>query len=307
MLAAAAAAAQTPNAELTTIKGAGAPRGSRADLRSQTIDGDKSATERDRITGELQTAEVEIAEKRINLKDLERQREFNENRRAELDRAIAEREGELAAESGQLAAQVRAAYVNGGQERIKLLLNQQDPATLGRQLKYYAYLSAFRADNIERVNAHLVELEALRAEVAATEARLERVASQRQAELTALDAAQTRRRELLASLNRQLEMEGSEIERLAAQEQDLARLIEELTSILSDYPITSEETVQRPQGPADLAGVWPAVARLRAGASGRGRSLGTASSSLRRAAEKCARCTTAVSYSPIGLPAWGFS
>lgn len=251
------ALAQDSNAELSRIKEQELEE-VREQISDLKVSMDKRAAERDRITGELQASEVQISEKRINLKELERQRAFSEKRKAEFDRSIAEREAELAAETEQLSAQVRAAYMNGGQERVKLLLNQQDPAALGRQLKYYEYLSDYRAGNIESVNAHLAELGRLQADAADEEARLTRLARQRYAELTDLDNAQTRRRELLASLNRQIESEGSEIERLAAQERDLARLIAELTSILSDYPIASEEPFSTHKGRL----TWPVAGQL---------------------------------------------
>jgi septal ring factor EnvC (AmiA/AmiB activator) len=219
---------------------------------------DRRAAERDRITGELQEAEVEIAGKRARLQDIERQQSRSEKRKAELDARIVEREAELAQESGQLAAQVRAAYMSGGQQRIKLLLNQQDPAALGRQLKYFEYLSDYRAGNIEAVNRHLVELSSLQAEAAVETERLARLASAREAELSELSAAQARRRELLTSLNRKIESEGSAIERLATQERDLARLIAELTSILSDYPITSEDPFSKLKGKL----TWPVAGRV---------------------------------------------
>jgi len=219
---------------------------------------DRRAADRDRITGELQSAEVKISEKRIKLKELERERQYSERRKIELDASIAGREAELDAESAQLAAQVRAAYMSGSQERVKLLLNQQDPAALGRQLKYYEYFSRFRAANIDSVTRHLDELGALRADAAKEDARLARLARSRYAELSELDGAQTRRRELLASLDSRLRSEGSAIERLAAQEQDLARLIAELTSILSDYPISSEEPFATFKGRL----TWPVAGRL---------------------------------------------
>jgi septal ring factor EnvC (AmiA/AmiB activator) len=219
---------------------------------------DRRAADRDRITGELQSAEVKISEKRIKLKELERERQYSERRKIELDASIAGREAELDAESAQLAAQVRAAYMSGSQERVKLLLNQQDPAALGRQLKYYEYFSRFRAANIDSVTRHLDELGVLRADAAKEDARLARLARSRYAELSELDGAQTRRRELLASLDSRLRSEGSAIERLAAQEQDLARLIAELTSILSDYPISSEEPFATFKGRL----TWPVAGRL---------------------------------------------
>jgi len=219
---------------------------------------DKRAAERDRITGELQKAEVAIAEKRTHVADLERQLEFSRRKKAEIETRLAERESELATEREQLQAQLAAAYTSGRQERIKLLLNQHDPATLGRLLTYYRYMSDFRGRNIEAVNTAIAELSALRGEAAREEERLASLTRTRQAELAELDGAQSRRRELLASLKQRIAEEGSEIERLAAEERDLARLIAELTSILSDYPITSEEPFSTFKGRL----TWPIAGSL---------------------------------------------
>ena len=202
---------------------------------------DQRAAERDRITGDLQAAEVEISERRLRLKDLERQRAFSRRKKAELDVRLDEKATELAAETSQLEAQVKAAYTSGQQERVKLLLNQRDPAMLGRMTAYYRYLSDFRGENITQVNNHIHELNDLREQVAGEELRLATLAREQDEELRELGEAQDKRRMLLAAIKSKIDEDGSEIERLAAQEQDLARLIAELTSILSDYPITSEE------------------------------------------------------------------
>jgi septal ring factor EnvC (AmiA/AmiB activator) len=52
--------------------------------------------------------------------------------------------------------------------------------------------------------------------------------------------------------------EGREVERLAAQEKDLSRLIAELTSILSDYPISSEAPFTTHKGRL----TWPVAGTL---------------------------------------------
>ncbi len=209
---------------------------------------DERAEERDRVTGELQEAEGLIAERRSYLRDLERQRDYSETKKREIEGKLVRREAELAAESEQLAAQVVAAYTSGSQERLKLLLNQHDPATLGRLLTYYRYMSDYRGDNIETVNGYIAELTDLREQAAAEEGRLAALAQSRAAELENLDTAQAARQTLLASLQAKIAAEGTEIERLAAEERDLARLIAELTSILSDYPITSEEPFSNHKG-----------------------------------------------------------
>ncbi len=219
---------------------------------------DRRAAERDRITAELQVAEIKIAEKRTVLRDLERQKGFSEKKKAEIDVQLKVKEAELAGESEQLAAEVRAAYTNGEQERIKLLLNQHDPATLGRLMTYYRYMSEFRGSNIESVNSIIDELTELRQQAAEEEGRLAGLARARLAELAELNAAQSHRTGLLSSLKSKIAQDGNEIERLAAQEQDLTRLIAELTSILSDYPITSEEQFSRLKGRL----TWPIAGTL---------------------------------------------
>ena len=219
---------------------------------------DAAAKDRDRLTGELQSAEVAIAEKRRKLQDLERDKAYTEKRRAELDASISQGEAELDREAGELGAQVRAAYMSGDQERLQLLLNQQDPATLGRLMAYYRYLNDYRSININTVTGRIRELAELRSQVAAEEARLGEIAAAQAAEVARLDAAQRERQTLLANLKKKIASESKEVERLAAQEKDLSRLIAELTSILSDYPISSEDPFVDHKGRL----TWPVAGNL---------------------------------------------
>lgn len=219
---------------------------------------DRRAADRDRITGELQKAEVQISEKRVRLKEIERQKQFSERKKAEFEARLNERQAELDEETRQLSAQVKAAYSSGNQERIKLMLNQLDPATAGRMMVYYRYLSEYRGENVARVRRYLEELGELHGRAADEENRLAGLARARYAELVELNSEQEKRQGLLAALNSRIEQEGNEVERLAAQEIDLARLITELTSILSDYPITSEEPFSRLKGRL----TWPVAGRL---------------------------------------------
>ena len=219
---------------------------------------DRSATQRDRLTGELQGIEIAISEQRMRIKDIEREQRFTQNKKQALDADLAKREEHLDIESGELALQVRAAYMSGSQEKIKLLLNQGDPATLGRLMAYYRYLSDYRADNIADVMEEIRTLAELRSRIEAEEARLTRLSEKRYTELSQLNTSQEERQVLLKSLKDKIANEGQEVERLAAQEQDLTRLIAELTSILSDYPISSEAPFSQHKGKL----TWPVAGTL---------------------------------------------
>jgi len=219
---------------------------------------DRAANERDRLTSELQDIEVAISEQRMRIKDIEREQRYAEKKKLVLDADMAEREAHLDKESEELAAQIRAAYMSGSQEKIKLLLNQRDPATLGRLMAYYRYINDYRADNIAAVMEEIERLSELRSLIAAEEARLSSLAESRYAELTALNASQEERQVLLTSLKRRIASEGQEVDKLAAEEQDLTRLIAELTSILSDYPISSEQPFSQHKGKL----TWPVAGTL---------------------------------------------
>lgn len=219
---------------------------------------DESAAERDLLAAELQELEVAIAEQQTRLNSIERQQRRAMDKKQRLDADLAEREAHLDQETEALAAQVRAAYMSGSQEKIKLLLNQRDPATLGRLMGYYRYLNDYRADNIEAVSEQIRRLDELRRDIAAEAARLGELAETRSAELARLNKSQAGRAALLTSLRQKIDNEGREVERLAAQEEDLTRLIAELTSILSDYPISSERPFSEHKGKL----TWPVAGTL---------------------------------------------
>lgn len=219
---------------------------------------DRAKRDRDRVTRELEESELAIARQRLLLEDIAAERQGTERRLEALEADIDEREAELEHESRELAEQVRAAYMSGGQERLKLLLNQEDPAVLGRLLAWFDYLNRHRANNIEAVNGRLEALAALRSEVLAERARLGQLAERRNRELADLTAAQERRRKLLAELDSRMANESREIERLAEEEKALGRLIAELTTILADYPISSESPFIELRGEL----TWPVAGRL---------------------------------------------
>jgi len=255
---AAASLAQDSGSELTKVKEQELEEvRERISALKQSMDA--AAEDRDRLTGELQELDMAISEQRLRIVEIERDQQYTANKKQKLDTELADRQQHLNEESEALAAQVRTAYMSGSQEKIKLLLNQRDPATLGRLMAYYRYLNDYRAENIESVIEQIRKLDELRAQIAAEAARLTTLARARYDELGRLNSSQESRKDLLATLRQKIANEGNEVNRLAAQEKDLTRLIAELTSILSDYPISSEQPFREHKGRL----TWPVAGALR--------------------------------------------
>lgn len=248
---------QAANAELTRVKEneLDAVRQRISELKERM---DKNAAERDRLTLELQAEELKIAEQRQKLDDIDRRRRDATEKRTRLQGELADTKDDLEDESTALAVQLRAAFMSGGQERLQLLLNQRDPATLGRMMVYYRYLNEHRAGTVAAIAEQLATLDRLVRDIATEEQRLTDLSRERYEELSILGVAQEKRAGLLASLQQEMAEQGEEVKKLARQEKSLTRLIAELTSILSDYPIRSEEPFSALKGKL----TWPVAGAL---------------------------------------------
>lgn len=230
-------------------------RGRMTDMRRalESDQGKRSAAET-----ELRKVETDIGERNAALRRLRDQQSETARRIGELERERVAVEARIGVERDSLAAQVRAAYVAGRNERLKLLLNQQDPAHLGRMVVYYDYFNRMRRDTIASVSADLARLNAVAAEQQ-TEAMRQRQLEQRQSqELDKLEQARARRAEVLVAVDASIRAKGDAIAEMETQAATLEKLVEELREVLRDFPVEADAPF------ADVKGqlAWPLRGRL---------------------------------------------
>jgi septal ring factor EnvC (AmiA/AmiB activator) len=195
---------------------------------------------RDKLSVQLRDAELGVQASRRQLDDVRAQRIASEARLADLEREQAQRERELAAERGALAGELRTAYVNGREEQLKLLLNQQDPAAVGRMLAYYGYFGRARAERIAGIRDKLEHLMLLREKIAAETGRLRELESQQAQQVATLKGAQQRRSQAVAAIDTQIKSRGGEIKRLESQARGLEKLIADLRKALDRAPVARQ-------------------------------------------------------------------
>ena len=195
---------------------------------------------RDRLGAQLRDAELSIQDARRQLEGLRAQRIASEARLRDLERERERREAELAAERGALAGQLRAAYVNGRHEQLRLLLNQEDPAAVGRMLAWYGYFGRARAGRIESISDQLEHLALVRERIAAEGDRLKGLEARREQELESLRGAQQRRTRAVASIEQQIKSQGGQLKRLESQARGLEKLIADLRKALANPPVAKK-------------------------------------------------------------------
>ena len=195
---------------------------------------------RDRLSAQLRDAELAVQTARRELEEARAQRVASEARLEELEREQERRERELGAERGALSGELRAAYVNGREEQLKLLLNQQDPASVGRMLAYYGYFGRARAERIGSIRDQLEHLALVRERIAAEGRRLAELEAKQEQDLASLRAAQQKRTTAVAAINSQIKSRGGELKRLESQARALEKLIADLRKALDNPPVAKK-------------------------------------------------------------------
>jgi septal ring factor EnvC (AmiA/AmiB activator) len=220
----------------------------------------RDAAERDRLTRELRSAEQAVAGARERLRELQRQRNESRARRNEIEAQGRARERELASERNALAGQLRAAYMIGREEPLKLLLNQRDPARAGRMFAYYGYFGRARAGQIARIREHIATLAELQAQLDAEERRYAALEQEQKEELQVLEAARSERSAVLAKVEQESRSRVASLARLRKEQAALERLLRELQRAVERFPSDSREPFAKLRG--KLA--WPVAGRVAA-------------------------------------------
>jgi septal ring factor EnvC (AmiA/AmiB activator) len=230
----------------------------KAEIERVTREVSAEQVERDRLTRELRTAEMSVGKARDILGELRRERAEGAARRAALNAEKRTREAELDQNRGALAGQLRAAYLIGRQEPLKLLLNQKDPALAGRMFVYYSYFGHARAGQIRLIAGDVERLSELESELEAEDQKLAELEKQQRAQLGALEQARERRSGVLANLEAQSHGRAQSLERLRSQQAGLEKLLRELRAAMERFPVEGNAVFTRLRG--KLA--WPVSGRL---------------------------------------------
>ncbi len=213
---------------------------------------------RDKLSTALREAEEQVGEARGRLEAARRRVRDSDRRIRELASERALEQENLVAERDVLAAELRAAYVTGREEHLKLLLSQKDPAALGRVLVYYSYFGKARAGRIAAIEDTVTRIESLAADEAVERERLATLEAERARELDALEEARADRERALAALNETIRSREDSIGRLKQEAATLEKLIEDLRRALQQAPAPEGQPFARVRGQLP----WPVPGRI---------------------------------------------
>jgi septal ring factor EnvC (AmiA/AmiB activator) len=213
---------------------------------------------RDRLSRELRTAEISVGKAREGLDGVRRGRAERASKRATLAAERRMRQGDLARNRDALAGQLRAAYLIGSEEPLKLLLNQKDPERAGRMFVYYSYFARARAEQIHGIETDVQAIATLDDQVLAEDTQLAELEKQQRADLMELELAREKRSTVLAGLTAESNSHAQSLERLKSQQGGLEKLLRELRRAIEKFPVDNNDAFAHLRG--KLA--WPVGGKL---------------------------------------------
>jgi septal ring factor EnvC (AmiA/AmiB activator) len=221
---------------------------------------DQVQGEQNRLQIQLRQTERAITRSSLKLRSVKRKLGRAEQKKRGLTLERRQLEKTLTRQRRQLADQLRAAYATGRQERLKLLLNQQSPATVGRLLVYYQHLNQARSELIDTVKTNVARLAQLEYELAEQTEKLHALNAEQERRNRQLAEERRQRKTVLAELNREAQDKQGRLSQYQADEQRLQELLKALDLALADIPERQRHPFHSLKGKLQ----WPAQGRLAA-------------------------------------------
>ncbi len=189
---------------------------------------------RDAIVGELRSADQALAAARARFDAVHGRHVDSAAHLAALRAEQLRARAGVSAARQALAIQLRATYVAGRDEALKVLLDSGEPARIARLLAYYGYLGRARTAEIVGFEQRAVELQTAESAVSAETQKLAGLETDRKREATELVAARRDRARVMAKLQSRIASRSVELQELKSNAAALEDLLKRLRVALAE-------------------------------------------------------------------------
>ena len=194
-------------------------------LESESVHSQELQQQKDQLFGLLAQVDERYGDVSASLKALQKQITQSNSALDSIRKEIDANQQEIDSLNAELSGQVKAAYAMGQQDKLKLMLNQRDPALSNRMMVYYEYINKARLKKLANIQQSLKYLDQLDMQKKTETDLLEKNLGQKKADQAALDEARKQRVALVAKLNDEFSSEEDQLSLLKDSENKLISLI----------------------------------------------------------------------------------
>ncbi|MFC7419739.1 murein hydrolase activator EnvC family protein [Iodobacter arcticus] len=206
------------------------------DLRGQLqeLKKDLAANEsqRSEASDALKDSETAISDANRVLSNMQTEQALSAAEIKRLESDISHTRSGIQASQQRLGKILKTRYKAGQIEAWRLLLNQQDPNQVSRELTYYRYISRSQLQLANKLEAQLTELARLSEDIRQKNEALQHLAQRKKQQKEVLVSEQQEKQQIVSNLSQEISSQRNQIQKLAADEKRLTGLVDKLNAII---------------------------------------------------------------------------
>jgi len=200
-----------------------------------------SKKQRSNVLTELQKLESEISKNARKLKALETDIQNIKKKKRKLQQDLKQLNKQLGNQRTILSEQMRSAYSMGHQQNLKMLLNQQDPAQVGRTQEYFNYLNRARAQQIGDFLQTIEQKKLTESALKQTLVTQNKLLNSQKEKKRKRQRQRLQRKKLLAELSNKIKNQENTLSSLENSRGRIENLLKSLGELLADIPTSPTE------------------------------------------------------------------
>ncbi len=214
---------------------------------------------RDELQKSLQSSEKTIGELSEKARQIQKQLDDGKVKLKNLNDERSELQIKKKSQQKFVSQHLKSAWQLGQQSSVRLLLNQQEPARVARNLKYYDYIIQARAEKITAYMGTIERLNKIEPEITYETEKLQSNFSRLQNQRQALQSEQSQRKKTLDKLLADLRSGDARLKNLQNDRTRLQRILTNVKQFLSEDDLQSNA-----ESFASLKGKlpWPTNGRI---------------------------------------------
>ncbi|MGI9275064.1 MAG: murein hydrolase activator EnvC family protein [Endozoicomonas sp.] len=191
---------------------------------------DKLNRERSSTEKQLHSTEKQMNEVQGSIRNLEKRHREGQSEIKKLQRRQQALMAKKESEKDRIASSIHSVYLASRDNKLKLLLNQENPEELSRQLAYLKYLQEAQLDAINQFEQTLAELDSLERQQNRLNVQLQQQRDSLKEKRTQLARTQAERKKLISDLNKRYSASGKQLGQLDEQKLQLETILSQLAS-----------------------------------------------------------------------------
>lgn len=190
----------------------------------------------------LKESELAISDANKKLYEINQRQQENKKTLAQLNAEATSTNQSLAQQQKLLSEQLYQQYSHGQQSYLQMILQNERPSEIARDIHYFSYIAKARAALIQKMQGNLAKLTKLNEETANALKEVDELKQKQVNERQTLQHQKQEKSKVVKSLSRQIASQRGEIKKLQRDEKRLSQLVQRLARIIPAKPKTTKKS-----------------------------------------------------------------